>query len=102
MNNQFSNLTTPSKIEDAATIMERYNLNPLEELSRLAVEARERGDGLAVEAICKFLAPYVHPKLKSYDVQLASSVSEKEIVERLNKGRQRTAMLSSKKEVDFY
>lgn len=84
-------LLTQKQVETAAEIIAEYNLNPVEELARLTNEAKQRGDDLTVESICKFLMPYIHPKQKYVSMDIGMSVSDEELVARLKRGRSRLA-----------
>ncbi|QKI88962.1 hypothetical protein [Thiomicrorhabdus xiamenensis] len=84
-------LDNPKSVKSAVEIMEQFNLNPLEELARLTVEAKARGDDLTVESISKFLMPYMYPKQKHVSMEVTDTVAAKEWSERINRGRDRLA-----------
>ena len=82
-------LDNPKSVKSAAEIMKQFNLNPLEELARLTVVAKARGDDLAVENISKFLMPYMYPKQKYVSVDV-TPVNDA-YVSRLTRGRERVS-----------
>lgn len=97
-------LDNQQSIKSAVEIMEQFQLNPLEELARLTIEAKQRGDDLAVESICKFLMPYIHAKQKQVSMDIGLNTTDQELAERLKRGRERVTQvkdLTYKKEVSF-
>jgi len=86
-------LFTQQQVADAAQTIAEHNLNPLEELARLTIEAKARGDDMTVESISKFLMPYVYPKQKHVSMDVTDTVAASERFARLQRGRDRVAKM---------
>lgn len=84
-------LDSNKSIKSAVEILEQFQLDPLAELSRLTVEAKQRDDDVAVESICKFLMPYVYAKHKQVSMDIGLTPINQELVERLRRGRERVS-----------